>query len=331
MKYWSNQNVNIFIIDGSEKPLDKKKIRKVGKNIKYFYKPIGLFKRLLFAAKLVKTDFVMLGTDDEFFLTSALNSCLIELYRNKDLVTCGGVAIRYGLDKNFIYGLDCYSGLRGLYLNDETSKLRIEKHFSNYVPAHIYSITRTKIWKIIAADIFSHEYNFYSSAELQLEFLMCYAGKNKIIPELMFLRSNENQPIRGTSPVMNVLNTKKKWWYDFNYASERNKFFKRIKFVCLMLDRTLKKKDEVCFSILIEQFTKPTKGLLLDFIYKIYLKLPNFIKKKKNYIFNYFNSKFKKKISLVNQARLYEKEGIKIDYQQLKLVENTIKDSYKNN
>jgi glycosyltransferase domain-containing protein len=332
MHYWSETKVTIIIIDGSKKSLEPAVLKKLKKNIIYIHNPIGIYQRLLAAIKHINTEYVLLGCDDEFYIPSALNSCLTMLSLNNQLISCGGIAMRYNFEDNSVVGFDCYPRLKNFISDDPNPNNRVRKHFSNYVPAHIYAVCRANIWKIFAQVIFSKEYSFYPAAEIQIEFLICYAGKTMVISELMWLRSNENIPIRGGSPSMSIINTRKSWWLDKKYENERKDFLARMDLVCR---ETTKTTDIPNFKFLIiEMFIKSKKGIFFNFFYLIYKNLPNFIKNKKFFILNFLKftglRKKKEKISFIDRARLLETEGVKIDFKELKRIEKIIICFHKN-
>ena len=79
MQYWSGTNVNIVVIDGTEKNIDSVIVSQLEPNIKYIHGPACYYKRMLSIVDLVKTEYVLIGCDDEFYIPSAINSCIIKL------------------------------------------------------------------------------------------------------------------------------------------------------------------------------------------------------------------------------------------------------------
>ena len=71
MNYWSNTNVKLDILDGSETPIEDHLIEKLSKYIKYIYNPLSVHQRILHSLEFVKTEFAILGSDDEYFVPSA--------------------------------------------------------------------------------------------------------------------------------------------------------------------------------------------------------------------------------------------------------------------
>lgn len=342
IQYWKDKNIKIIYLDGSKKRIDLNITNKLNSNIKYIHKPVSQYERILSIIDIVETNYVMFGSDDEFYITSALNSCITELKKDKDLVACGGVCHAFNFKKNKILGYFKYPKLISVNLNQKNADDRIKNHFYNYVPAHIYSVCKTSTWKTISSGIFSKEYNFYSAFEFQIEFLFVYAGKSKVIPELMWLRSYENNPIKNVSPQLMNNNRIENWWYRKNsiYKHEYNDFLTRMNDICQNLDKSKKKKYqttqkniEIAFNGLMKLNKK------INFFFSNYLFLNYFfikIKKTKilikflSNLFNYLinknmdNNEFDKQIIYLSKNKIY------IDYNELNKIKLLINNFHKN-
>ena len=338
MRFWSKTNVNLLIIDGSDNSLDISKY-KFGKNIRYLHSKKNYYSRLYFSIDLVLTEYVMLGCDDEFYIPSALNSCISTLESENDLLTCGGLSVAFDCQKNLVLAYPKYLKLKNLLINDNNSNKRIQKHFSNYVPAHIYSICRTKKWKDVAKVVFKKEYSFYSAMEFQIEFLLCYSGKTKILSELLWLRSYEVSPIRNDSPQSNLRNTIAKWWYEKNnkYKVEFKDFTQRMVNICKFLDKKNGSKSininqtiNFAFKSLLG-FGKTIRYLVCK--YKIIVTIYNLHQRIIGDCLYYFSQFFKKKktnTKLTNYGFLIEKKGVKVDHYKLREIEKIVIDFHRN-
>ena len=101
IKYWSNYNIKLVILDGSDTKLEDLYLKQ--QNIKYIHNTNVLYERLLSSINYIDTEFMILGTDDEFYLPSALSSCVKFLSKDISFSSCGGRAIGFGFDyKNLI-------------------------------------------------------------------------------------------------------------------------------------------------------------------------------------------------------------------------------------
>ena len=93
IKYWSNYNVQLLVLDGSDSRLIDDCIS--SKNIKYVYDPVSLYSRLLNSADYINTEFMILGCDDEFYFPSALSECIKFLINERSYSSCGGCAASF--------------------------------------------------------------------------------------------------------------------------------------------------------------------------------------------------------------------------------------------
>ena len=286
MNYWSKKGPTVIIIDGSEKRIDIKNIENFGKNINYIHQPTGYFERLYSVIDMVKTEYVLLGCDDEFYIPSALNSCIETIKKEKKLVACCGYVLGFNFANGKVSGNDIYPRInKNSNLKDCNPNHRIKKHFSNYEQLFTYSVCKSNFWKLAAKTIFSKEYSCYSIHEIQIELLMSFAGKNKVIPELMWLRSRENQPFRNMSPSTNYINTMENWWNLEKFKEEKEEFLKKIKKTSSKINELSKNNQIVDVEGAIQSYLKYLITTKESFIYRIiYLLLRNLPTKIKNKI-----------------------------------------------
>lgn len=322
ISYWSNYSVKLLVLDGSHKKLEYQYLS--AKNIKYIHDQRGLYERLLSSSNYIDTEFVILGSDDEFYLPSALLSCVKFLSKEETYSSCQGLAIGFGTRKHGkeVYGFQQYTEFRDLCLHlDQGNVLqRITKHFSNYTMAHTWSVVRFDKWKTICKYIFEKEYNFCGAWDMQLEFLIMVSGKTKIIPELMWLRNNEVPPIRGTSPSMSNEISLKYWWKSKFYKKEKKDFLYRMKKACdeLLNDKHFKFTEELIVDIFECYLNKkiPQSGRFIKFYNKIIAKI------KKIIIFflqplDWHEIRTKKYKNLKDAAKELASLGYKVDHKEL--------------
>lgn len=325
MRYWSGKEVSIIVLDGSEQSLDNKILQEFEKNIKYYHEPTGYFQRLYSSIKLIKTEYVLIGCDDEFYIPSALNTCIKKLIEETELISCCGRALGFDYRDGQVYGNDVYPRLNEINsLFDDNPNDRIKKHFLNYEQSHFYAVCKSKIWKIAAEAIFSKEYSCYSIHELQFEFLLTFAGKSKIIPELMWLRSDENHPIRDISPSLRRSNTMMNWWHDKKYIKERENFIFRMKNTSLRInelnniDGVINIEKAVSYFLYFSE--KQKDGTFYKIIIKILSFLPRFMKNNIKRMTKTTLHFFKKQKSLKSLAQSFKFYGVNIDFKEIDLI-----------
>ena len=106
--------------------------------------------RLKNSGKFIDTEFTILSCDDEFYLPSALCSCIKYLLAESEYSSCGGRALGFGTYNHTIYGLEVYPKPKDRILNQDSPLERIYNHFSIYVPSHHYSVIRSEKFKLIS-------------------------------------------------------------------------------------------------------------------------------------------------------------------------------------
>ena len=202
--YWAGKGPNVIVVDGSPSSIDQIELDKIPSNVRYIFEPSGIFDRLRTALDHVDTEFVALLADDEFFIPSALSNCLDQLIRDSELVACCGRSLAFGYKNASVFGVPMYSQLENYQLNEEEPEERLLKHMLEYAPSLIYAVCRASHWKNSWNCILEHEFSFFASAEIQFSMLMSCAGKSKVIPELMWLRSRgENSNSELSNPKLN--------------------------------------------------------------------------------------------------------------------------------
>ena len=331
LKYWSQYNVKVVVIDGSEKKLDCEYIFK--SNINYVHDPRGFYERLLYSSNYIETEFMILASDDEFLLPSALSSCIKFLMQNTTYSCCGGRALGFRqIYGKGLFGEEVAHKLKDHLLDHESSIERLESHFSDYEMAHFWSVIRSSKWKIISEHVFQKEYNFGAAFELQVEFLVVVSGKSKILPELMWMRNREVEPILGVSPAFLPSNWIHHWWYQKNNYYEKLDLLNRMYKACIHISNGNKltfNQDKIAkiFEIYIQGGYK--KKYILSPLRKIINLLPNRIKsflKKLRFLIKKNNIS---QISLIDSAKVIESEGVSVNYKDLNNMISVIETNHK--
>lgn len=335
LKYWSNFNAKVLVLDGSKEKLENDCLS--AKNIKYIHDPRSLYDRLLSSVNFIDTNFIILGCDDEFYLPSALSSCVEFLEKNKEYSSCGGRTLGFGRNSSDeFYGRKVYSKLENFSLIDNDPLKRAKQHMSNYEPAHVYSVMHTKTWRIISKYIFEKEYNLYAALELQIEFLLPIAGKSKIIPELMTMRNLEVPAIRGTSPSLDLSSGRLKWWFSDKMKNERQDFFIRTSRVCKkILSNPKKNLDEKKILEIFEIFFSKTylkknsflKRNLSKLIPQKFKKVIKYLIKKLNFynMSYYINTITKKKTNLIVEANNMQSNHVLVNFKEFDFIYKILK------
>ena len=222
MNFWSKREPNIIVIDGSKNSIPSKTIKNFGSNVKYIHDAAPILRRLDRARSLIKTEYVSLLGDDEFFLSDGLLASIKELDSDLSLVACMGRALGFvHYKKNLIKGFFVYSDFKNYSVADDKPSMRMQSHMNQYAPSTIYSVVRTPIWQAAFEASTLYEFPVNGIAELQFELAVSYFGKSKIIPALHWLRSFEEKPIRESLVKDKSLDARNKF-NDFWLSKEKS-------------------------------------------------------------------------------------------------------------
>ena len=315
IRYWSSYDVKLVVLDGSDIIFKDPCLQKI--NIKYIHDTRGFHQRLLSSINFIETEFVILAGDDEFYLPSALNSCIKFLTKENTFSSCGGRAIGFGYDKDKLYGNEAYPAAKDRCLDQDNAVERVHNHFSVYVPSHFYSVIRSDKYKKICKHVFDKEFSVYAGFELQLEFLVVVSGKSKIIPELMWMRNRETTQISFGMPHIRI----NEWWNDKNYHDEKLEFLYRTK--------------KGCDELLTDENSKLTENNI-SMLFELYIGKPVFKKNPLKRIVSFIQHKIKKLIkfifkrdqirynNLVDQVKLLESEGVLVNHKDLSKINSII-------
>lgn len=200
MRYWSGSEATVHILDGSEKTIEHERLKDVADNIYYHHLPVSIFERLEKVHGLVKTKYVALLADDEFYIPSAIEMSISELENDPELVACHGQAIGKLLSESLIvhssnvdnYILGCRKRKQDLAQGDPFE--RMITHMENYVPSSVYAVCRSNAWLPAIALACKRVFSCIHVLELQFELSISFFGKIRSINELFLLRSAENPP-----------------------------------------------------------------------------------------------------------------------------------------
>lgn len=296
MNYWRDQNISLLVLDGSRFPLDYRGQLAFGNEptcICYFHLPVSIEERLGFAVGKIKTKYAALLSDDEFFLPSALRSCIEYLDSHADTVCCKGRALGFAWRDGRPMARDVYPDIASCQVNSSDPEQRLLQHFSPYQMISLWSVSRVDIFlKSIQAISYSGKYKTAAAAEMQISLISAYSGKCKVIDELMWMRSFENKNIWWDYGNLSFV----EWYRDPRNICEHRRFFDSIYFAlglqnCSRLDslgpfrdaleaycRNNRKPRKVSFAFRVCQMALRIASRLLPFRHSSWKSFGGFIR-----------------------------------------------------
>ena len=290
LKYYNqfSYDYNLIIADGGKKKIDKKIILELNKNknIKYLNlskKPNSkdIFKRFSYILKFIKTPYIKVMANDDFFINHTILKCIRFLKKNKKYDIAGGYLIDFKLKNNIFGKIYSLGSIYKIKSNDsESIKQRINQFIQAMHDTSIF-VCRTEMFKNTiknSSKIFNNDREF---REIYVDISNISHGKMKMFNDPIALHQihNTNDGAKRTGIIETL--------------SDKN-FLKKLIILDTQLNKILKIKEKINFSqILFENFVSPE---IIKHKKKYYygikdiLKLSNNLiklKLKKHYLDNY--------------------------------------------
>ena len=223
--FWSKHLFPVIVADGSDEPQSECFIDQYTDHIKYIHSKSPLPKRLEIAASLVDTEYCILLSDDEFYLPKALLECVVFLDNNHEYIAAGGVAVGFRPGSTGLLGFEKYSNWLGRERIEPSPRDRVIAHMASYANYLSVSVTRSDIWKSIARLYASREIPIFALWELEMNLILSYGGKSKVLNNLMLFRSyGEGVPIRNNIPSLSTKNALCDVWQSDNQLELKKAF-----------------------------------------------------------------------------------------------------------
>lgn len=224
INYLCNKDFRVYILDGSPVGLSSEELPGEANNINYFHLPISFQERMKYVSKIIKTPYVVMLGDDEFFLPSGLIKCAQYLDQYPDYIACMGRCMGFNVEKGRLIGWSGYREMCGYALSHNDPLERLIFHMDNYACSTIYAVARTENWVKAMQLIGKSSFSFSSYDEFLFEISMALQGKSIVIPALMWLRSFEATPIRELESSIHPAETISNWWSAYHYRNEKEQY-----------------------------------------------------------------------------------------------------------
>jgi glycosyltransferase domain-containing protein len=200
LRYWSHRGPRIVAFDGSPDPINPSALDGLDGNVSYHHAPVSYKSRLEMVQSELKTPYVALLADDDFYLPSGLAASIAFLERHPDYSACIGRPVAFGYDPTSgVFGVPgVYSDMYNDYrIVSETPALRMREHMGRYMPSTMYAVMRAANWRETIDAYIRKEFPVFCIVELQIELAIAYQGKSAVLPVLSWLKSTELEQIGG--------------------------------------------------------------------------------------------------------------------------------------
>jgi glycosyltransferase domain-containing protein len=218
MRYWSGRGVTLLVLDGSRNSIESELISELKPNIQYHHLPVSVHDRLGRSIDMIDSEYIALCGDDEFFSPNGLENCISELEKDEALVSCMGRCVLFDPSGSALVGRPSYLEMKDYALMHDDPIERMVAHMGNYTCSTIYSVIKAPVWKHALSDFSKHKFHVFSLDEYLFEMVVAFMGKSKVIPNLYWFRSMENERIIQNENKFNV------WWNRISSKSEKEEF-----------------------------------------------------------------------------------------------------------
>ena len=229
INFYSKFNINTIVVHNCKTSIAGAEIPA---NCNYLPGSLEISQRLSQAARELSTKYVVMASDDEFLIPSALSKIVNKLKHDETLLSCFGQTVALNKYKGKMLGNLTYSSLRTYSNRNDSILKRVDYHLlQNSCVAPIGSVYRVMkietfkqlvlIWEK-TLDITSCKYIFEIIADIYLLVL----GKSEYIDEVVWCRNWVNASINDISVNRNLYYYE--WWENIAYIEEKNNYINRI-------------------------------------------------------------------------------------------------------
>jgi hypothetical protein len=155
---------------------------------------------------------------------------------------------------------------------------------------------------------------------------MPYLGKTVVINELMFLRSLENEPIRGTNPSLDVNLEFGKWWS--RNHKEKIFFLKKMELIFTTINNYKNYKNECeiekYYLSYLSFLEKHKRNFLAKILSEIFQFFPEILRSYCKYFLKFIGIKVLEKKDIETLIDEIKNEGIKINLKEIEEIKKSI-------
>lgn len=252
LSYYAGRVPEIIVVDSSSSPISGVEQYKA----RYMHLPNEpLPSKLYAAAKLVKTKFLFVCADDDFFSISGVSAGIKFLEKNEDYHSVQGNYVNFDLSKGSKYYWHLYQDSAG-YRNDSDVLLkRLKQTFDCQC---FYSLRRTGSYLKIAKAL--RENRHISTVEIGTHLIEPYLGKHAVLNVFWMARDVKNytnyKSLSSEGAREKDVNLHIYDWKAFLATDEGNRFLKNIYHTVAEEFYSFDKFKEITHQILANRSTK---------------------------------------------------------------------------
>ena len=222
LSFLGGVGVKVIAVDGSPHA-NEALLKGESSWLEYIHAPhLSYEDRLGLAAKIITTPYALTMCDDEYYIPSAIAASIKFLNNHPDYSSCTGEAVGFSVRSGKLQFHSVYSELKNFSSSSHSPITRFRRHLARYRVASYYSVVRTQFWSRAWSSISKRRFSPWAMSELQFEAAISFAGKLKVLPELMWWRNEVTPPHvplgnLNDGAIVHFLD----WWKNSKYHSER--------------------------------------------------------------------------------------------------------------
>ena len=199
--FWSQTDIKLCILDGSQESAPQGLIDRMGPNVHYLHLQIGFNERLVIACDLVETKYVALLCDDELYASHGLLDCIKHLEADERLVACVGRTMFFFHRDGEIFGHQSYEKSQNLTNTYGNGIDRLQESLVDITrgPNLLFGLFNSHEWKTAVRASYGRRYSSGYAYELSFHFIATLLGPSLMVNSLTWMRSGENPPISSGS------------------------------------------------------------------------------------------------------------------------------------
>lgn len=195
IEFWREYEVQILILDGSEKPLAPKILANLPERFQYVNSDQNMVSRLMGNTHKLKTRYSAILFDDEKFYIDSIYKALRILDTNLEIINVSGQVLGFKNTGNELFLMNMYPEFKNSSLNAVDAMERIQNHINPYRMTTLCSISRTvNLKKSIAAMEHFQFIKIPTIFEIVFEIANAAQGPNCVIEDIFWLRNCNNDP-----------------------------------------------------------------------------------------------------------------------------------------
>lgn len=218
--HWSGGEVRLVVLDGSAKPWEPAPALTDLRHVSYVHMPgASIESRLRYSEQCVRTPYVAMLSDDEFFLHSAVEQCIQFLDGQPLYSSCKGLSVAFNIRDGILEMRAVYPKLRGYAIEAPNAAVRMTEHMKRYAMASLWSVQRLDVYQACVRGLGQPAFASAAASEISISLTNAILGRIAVLDTLMWLRSAENPNIWWNAGRKSFHE-----WFQGTSAPERNRF-----------------------------------------------------------------------------------------------------------